>query len=273
MNDMSQVIVPKSDQINADDLISGPRTIRITEVSISPGTEQPVSIFFEGDGGKPWRPCKSMSRVLVAAWGPDAKVYVGRSVTLYRDPKVKWGGMEVGGIRISHLSHIDRDMLIALTATKGKRAPYTVKPLAAAQQPAQADRVADGARALVERIGQDPTALNDPTVIKQRAWLAANRPELAAMVDAAAEAASATEADPFGLPPVEEVRAEKDHGDQHDGVSDAEADILAHIARKTTAMDVNSLVSSRIGELGDEAGQRVRDAALARIAEIEEAAQ
>lgn len=64
-----------------------------------------------------------------------------------------------------------------------------------------------------------------------------------------------------------------DHGYQHDGVSDAEADILAHIARKTTAMDVNSLVSSRIGELGDEAGQRVRDAALARIAEIEEAAQ
>ena len=129
MNDMSKVIVPKSDQINADDLISGPVTIRITEVDIRPGTEQPVSIFFDGDEGKPWRPCKSMSRVLVAAWGPDAKAYTGRSVTLYRDPKVKWGGMEVGGIRISHLSHIERDMVMALTATKGKRAPYTVKPL------------------------------------------------------------------------------------------------------------------------------------------------
>ena len=130
MNDMSAVIVPKSDQINADDLLAGPKTIRITEVNIRPGTEQPVAISF-GDGDeKVWRPCKSMSRVLVAAWGPDAKVYVGRSVTLYCDPKVKWGGMEVGGIRISHMSHIDRDMVMALTATKGKRAPYTVKPLA-----------------------------------------------------------------------------------------------------------------------------------------------
>lgn len=137
MNDMSRVIVPKSDQINADDLISGPRTITITEVDIRPGTEQPVSIFYNGDEGKPWRPCKSMSRVLVAAWGPDAKAYIGRSVTLYRDPKVKWGGMEVGGIRVSHLSHIDREMIMALTATKGKRAPYTVKPLANAPQQQQ----------------------------------------------------------------------------------------------------------------------------------------
>lgn len=131
MNDMSAVIVPKSDQINADDLIAGPRTIRITEVDIRPGTEQPVSIYFDGDDGKPWKPCKSMSRVLVAAWGPDAKAYVGRSVTLYRDPKVKWGGMDVGGIRVSHLSHIEREMVMALTATKGKRAPHVVKPLAA----------------------------------------------------------------------------------------------------------------------------------------------
>lgn len=131
MSDMSQVIIPKSDQLNSDSLIAGPMTIRIRDVQISPGTEQPVSIFFDGDDGKPWKCCKSMSRVLVAAWGPDAKQYVGRSVTLYRDPKVKWAGMEVGGIRISHLTDIEREMVMALTATKGKRTPYTVKPLAA----------------------------------------------------------------------------------------------------------------------------------------------
>jgi hypothetical protein len=129
MNDMSLVIIPKSDQISADDLIAGPKTITITEVDIRPGTEQPVSIRFEGDDGRPWKPCTSMSRVLVSAWGPDAKNYVGRSVTLYRDPKVKWGGMEVGGIRVSNMSHIERDLVISLTATKGKRAPYMVKPL------------------------------------------------------------------------------------------------------------------------------------------------
>ncbi len=129
MNDMTPAIVPKSDQISADDLLSGPLTIRITGVDIRPGTEQPVAISFVGDDGRPWKPCKSMSRVLVSAWGPDAKVYAGRSVTLYRDPKVKWGGMEVGGIRISHLSHINGDMVLALTATKGKKIAYAVKAL------------------------------------------------------------------------------------------------------------------------------------------------
>lgn len=129
MNDMSQVIVPKSDQINADDLLAGPRIITIRDVNIRPGTEQPVSIFFENDNGKAWRPCKSMSRVLVAAWGADAKEYIGRSVKLFCDPNVTWGGMKVGGIRISHMSHIEREMVIALTATKGKKVMATIKPL------------------------------------------------------------------------------------------------------------------------------------------------
>lgn len=129
MNDMTAAIVPKSDQINADDLLAAPITIHITGVNIKPGTEQPVAISFSGDNGKPWKPCKSMSRVLVAAWGADAKKYVGRSVTLYRDPAVKWAGMEVGGIRISHMSDIENPITMALTATKGSRKPYTVRPL------------------------------------------------------------------------------------------------------------------------------------------------
>ena len=128
MLDMSPVIVPKSDQISADDFISGPRTYQIESVVINNGTEQPVNISLVGEN-RVWKPCKSMARVLVAAWGPDAKLYSGRSVTLYRDPKVKWGGLEVGGVRISHMSHIDRPLSMALTATKGRRADYTVKPL------------------------------------------------------------------------------------------------------------------------------------------------
>lgn len=139
--DLSATIQPKSDQLNADDLIAGPRTITITRVAASPSSpEQPVSIFFEGDDGKPYKPCKSMRRVLVFAWGPKALEYVGRSMTLFRDPRVTWGGMEVGGIRISHLSHIDADTTFALTESKKKRAPYTVRklvtPAPAKQQPA-----------------------------------------------------------------------------------------------------------------------------------------
>jgi len=128
MSDMAAAIVPKSDQLNSDDLIAGPITIKITSVSIKIG-EQPIAISYEGDKGKPYKCCKSMARVMVTAWGPDSKAYTGRSMTLYRDPSVKWAGMEVGGIRISHMTDIDSPLTMALTATKGSRKPYTVKPL------------------------------------------------------------------------------------------------------------------------------------------------
>jgi hypothetical protein len=129
MSDMKPAIAPKSDQLNADDLISGPITITVTGVTVKGGQEQPVAISYEGDNGKPYKACKSMCRVLVSAWGSDSKQYVGRAMTLYRDPHVKWAGMEVGGIRISHLSHLDRDMTMALTATRGSKKLFTVSPL------------------------------------------------------------------------------------------------------------------------------------------------
>jgi hypothetical protein len=129
MSDMTATITPKSDQMNADDLIAGPRTITVTRVTVNPGAEQPVDVFFEGDGGKPFRPGKSMRRVLVAVWGPDPSAYAGRSMTLYRDPEVTWAGMAVGGIRISHMSHMDGPVVLALTATKKARKPFRVEPL------------------------------------------------------------------------------------------------------------------------------------------------
>ena len=129
MNDMASTIIPKSDQLNSDDLITGPITITITGVDIRSGQEQPISIHYEGDGGKPYKACKSMCRVMVSAWGPDSKKYAGRSMTLYRDPKVKWAGMEVGGIRISHMSDIDESMTMALTVTRANKKPFTVKPI------------------------------------------------------------------------------------------------------------------------------------------------
>lgn len=129
MSDMKAVIVPRSDQLNSDDLLAGPITIKITGVTVKGGQEQPVSIHYEGDDGKPYKSCKSMNRVLVTAWGPDSSKYVGRSLTLYCDPKVKWGGMEVGGIRISHMSDIDSPLTLALTVTRANKKPYTVKPL------------------------------------------------------------------------------------------------------------------------------------------------
>ena len=50
-------------------------------------------------------------------------------MTLYRDPTIRFGGEEVGGIRISHMSGITRTLRVSLMETKGKRKPYQVEPL------------------------------------------------------------------------------------------------------------------------------------------------
>ena len=138
MSDMKQAIIPKSDQLNADDLMTGPITVKITAVTVRGGQEQPVAISYEGDNGKPYKACKSMCRVLVTAWGPDSQKYVGRSMTLYCAPRVKWAGMEVGGIRISHMSDIEAPLTMALTVTRANKKPFTVKPITESAAP-QAD--------------------------------------------------------------------------------------------------------------------------------------
>lgn len=181
MIDLRGTIKPKSDQLNADDLIGGPVTIRITGVAVGEG-EQPVSISFDGDGGKPFKPGKSMRRVLVNLWGPDGAAYIGRSLTIYRDEQVVFGGVEVGGIRISHMSHLQRETTMALTATKAKRKPFTVRPLVV-EKPA--DKAAIAVDALLARIAAGEDVTGDAKVAEQRAWLAKNRPELAEKINAA----------------------------------------------------------------------------------------
>jgi hypothetical protein len=205
--DMSATIAPKSDQINADDLISGPRTITITRVSGSDNPEQPVNVFFEGDNGKPFRPCKSMRRVMVAVWGADATAYVGHSMTIYRDPGVQFGGMQVGGIRISHMTGIERTMTMALTATRAKRAAYKVEPLAmpnARPTAAPADLIAAGEAAA--RLGKESFVAfwNSDNARNARTALKAELPRFQQLVSEAEEAMAN---DPFGLPPTPEALA------------------------------------------------------------------
>lgn len=125
--DMTASIVPRSDQLNAEDLLAGPRTVTITGVKRG-SAEQPVDVYL-AEFDRPYKPSKTCRRILVAAWGADAAKYVGRQMTIYRDPSVKFGGLDVGGIRISHMSHIDKRLTVALMVTRGKRAPYVVEPL------------------------------------------------------------------------------------------------------------------------------------------------
>lgn len=134
MVDMSRFVEAKSDQLNADDLIDAPRTITVTRVTGNDG-EQPVSIHYQGDNGKPFKPCKTMRRVLLAIWKRHAADYVGRSMTLYRDDSVTFGGLATGGIRISHMSGIDKETIVVVMKSKGKKAGIKIQPLKA-EQPA-----------------------------------------------------------------------------------------------------------------------------------------
>lgn len=127
--DISNAIIAKSDQLNAIDLAGGSRNVTVTEVS--KGTiEQPVNIVTDVFGDKrPFKPSKTVLRMLALAWGKETTAWVGRSMTIYREPSVKWGGEEIGGIRIKALSHIDAPMEFNLATAKGRTAKSIVQPL------------------------------------------------------------------------------------------------------------------------------------------------
>lgn len=196
--DMSIAIKPKSDQLNADDLIVGPRTIKITRVTVRESPEQPVSIHFEGDNGKPYKPCKSMSRVLVQVWGRDGAAYVGQSMTLYRDESVSWGGQAVGGIRISHMTGLSAPKTLSLTASKSSKKPFTVQPLDGVSAPPKKAKATDDQRlaaatAAAEKLIADIASADDIDALLTKnadilTRINANSKELGAKIAAAVAA-------------------------------------------------------------------------------------
>lgn len=129
VEDLRPTIVPKSDQLNAEQLLGGPMVLTISDVRIGSGEDQPVVIHYEGENGRPYKPCKTMRKLLIHAYGPNGRQWVGKSLQVYNDPAVKFGGEDVGGIRISHMSDIPTGLKVSLTSTRGKKAKYEIKPL------------------------------------------------------------------------------------------------------------------------------------------------
>ena len=118
----------KSDQINAADLLGGPLVCQITDIQMTGAADQPISIFVDSHP-QPWKPSKTSRRVLAACWSDvDPSEWVGRYVVLYNDPTVMWAGKAEGGIRTSHMSHIDGKKTIMTNATRGKKSAQTVDP-------------------------------------------------------------------------------------------------------------------------------------------------
>ena len=134
--ELRHAIQAKSDQINAVDLAGGPLVCQILDV-LRGSADQPVSIKVDAHP-QPWKPSKTSLRVLCACWGADPQVWIGRFVVLYNDESVKWAGSAVGGIRTSHMSHIDGRKTVMVNETRGKKCAQIVEPYypEGAQQPA-----------------------------------------------------------------------------------------------------------------------------------------
>jgi hypothetical protein len=229
---LQEALAPRSDQLNADDLIPGPRTIKITGARIVEGDRggKRITIHFEGDNGKPWKACKTMGRAMVLVWAivddsDEAKVsaqFAGKSVTLYRDPDVKFGDQgAVGGIRISHMSHIDGPKSVKLTVSQGKKSQFVFQPLTAEvrQMQGKPDDLGTWAHKFIAAVGRAPSLdkLNAyaATVMDKLAALEAEIPEahgacMTALADKRASFASDDDPDPF-------ADAATDNSDEQEG--------------------------------------------------------
>jgi hypothetical protein len=124
--DITRAMQAKSDQLNAEDLIAGPRTIRVRDVSERDGK---IRVGFDGDEGRPWVLSKTAVRALAACWGTDAAKWVGLHCTVFCDPEVVYGGVKVGGIRVSHVEGITGPRTLMLTVTRGKKKEHVIQPL------------------------------------------------------------------------------------------------------------------------------------------------
>ena len=167
--DIADTIQAKSDQVNAVDL-AVPVTVTVEGVDVV-GGEQPVNIHLREFPGKAYRPSKSMRRVLVRIWGPRSADYTGRRLTIYNEPSVTWAGKAVGGIRISHASHIEEPVTVTLALAQGKRAPHTVQPLpdAPAPPPIPAFGSVDEARAYYAKRRHEGASVDELTAIQNAA--------------------------------------------------------------------------------------------------------
>jgi len=144
--DLTKALAPKSDQIDATDLIgSPPQVFTITAVSEN-GSEladqQPVNIRLE-ETTKFYRPSKGMLRVLADNWGKNVQDWVGRKVELYGEPEVYFGKEKRGGTRISRLSDIPRSKTTLVNPRGGKGAYWSVEPLPVTPPPTPEPTAAD----------------------------------------------------------------------------------------------------------------------------------
>lgn len=124
---LAKACEPKSDQLNADDLMFAP--VDVTIVKVKPGNkEQPIVIEL-ANGVRPYKPCKTMIRLLRTHFGDNAQDWINQQLILFRDPEAEYGGVKMGGIRISHATGLTAPKTFIITIRRGWRREYTLLPM------------------------------------------------------------------------------------------------------------------------------------------------
>ena len=187
--DIRAATKPKSDQLNYETFLTGPQTFTVSKVT--PGDrDHPVFIHMNECPATPYKPSKGMLKCIAQpdGWGDKSSQWVGKSVTLYGDPTVIYGGVEVGGIKVAALSDINGDYETLISARRGVRKPHLIKKIViqmydeqkfVANLPAWLKLIADGKAttdqiiARVEQSGalteEQKNAIKNPVVIEEGA--------------------------------------------------------------------------------------------------------
>lgn len=126
--DLSESFAPNSEQLTYAEI--GDRVVTVTVAKVTPRGDKPKdpAIHLAEFPGKPLLPGVNVGSVLRKAWGLDGKAWVGRKMTLFGDPDVYFGKEKTGGVRVSHVSDIDRPVSVPRRG-KGARGTITVEPL------------------------------------------------------------------------------------------------------------------------------------------------
>jgi hypothetical protein len=136
MEDMNirEFLTIKSDRLNYENFIMGAKEFKISKLAKK--TDQGKArllIYFEGHEATPYWPSLGMIKCLSSpdGWGESPfSEWIGRSMTLFGEPTVVYAGKEIGGIQISHISHIKTEYSTKITLRRGMRIDFTIEPIA-----------------------------------------------------------------------------------------------------------------------------------------------
>lgn len=128
-----EFVTIKSDRLNYENFIMGAKEFTIAKLAKK--TDQGKArllIYFEGYESTPYWPSLGMIKCLSSpdGWGEvPFSDWIGRRMTLFGEPTVVYAGKEIGGIQISHISHIKAEYSTKITLRRGMRIDFTIEPL------------------------------------------------------------------------------------------------------------------------------------------------